>query len=431
MAAGPDGCPEIEEFAGAELAALTGQGTRAGEQMIRDAVTVRHRHPRPLGTATRRRGPSRGWRARWRSGALTAGLSQAQALWVDAETSPYATSLPPARFLDLLEAKIIEVDPLRPSSATSSGPTAVRPRRTQGRARAADAGGARTRRRRHLRRGGPRPARGGAGRAGRHRLRRRTSRQGAADPGEPCAGPRAAARRERRPSTPTSPTTCSRRRAGWMVDAGGQPLPGLPTATAQAPPAGAVEEGVDPELLARVLAALEQFDASRLDPLTVVHAALLGRHAERRFGTVRVEELGPWTMRQLQPWLSHPESPEQIQSRITVRPSSTPGPSSLSTGTRSPRGWPSSSRCGNLSRSSPTAWPRREERTRTTSSLPAGSPAADSTGQPRAAGQATSSIKTHGGWAAASGRRRGVLVAHATRSLAQGGRFRHAPPRPR
>ena len=45
VASGPEGCPEIEEYAGAELAALLGRSTASGEQLIRDAVTVRHRHP--------------------------------------------------------------------------------------------------------------------------------------------------------------------------------------------------------------------------------------------------------------------------------------------------------------------------------------------------------------------------------------------------
>src|SRR3712207_300484 len=42
---GPDGCPEIEEYAGAELEVLLGRSTTSGEQLLRDAVTVRHRHP--------------------------------------------------------------------------------------------------------------------------------------------------------------------------------------------------------------------------------------------------------------------------------------------------------------------------------------------------------------------------------------------------
>ena len=39
-------CPEIEEFAGAELASVSGLTPQAGERLIRDALLVRHRHPR-------------------------------------------------------------------------------------------------------------------------------------------------------------------------------------------------------------------------------------------------------------------------------------------------------------------------------------------------------------------------------------------------
>ena len=61
-----------------------------------------------------RSGPGRrrcGWPARSPGGASARGLDAAQAEWVDAETTPYITTLPPKRFLDLVEAKIIEADP--------------------------------------------------------------------------------------------------------------------------------------------------------------------------------------------------------------------------------------------------------------------------------------------------------------------------------
>jgi hypothetical protein len=38
-----DGCPEVAEYAAAELAALTGRSTAAGDQLISDAVAVRAR----------------------------------------------------------------------------------------------------------------------------------------------------------------------------------------------------------------------------------------------------------------------------------------------------------------------------------------------------------------------------------------------------
>src|SRR3954452_8018355 len=50
---GADGCPMMAEFAGAELAALLGRTTASGEQLVADAVNLRHRHPL-LWTAIRR-----------------------------------------------------------------------------------------------------------------------------------------------------------------------------------------------------------------------------------------------------------------------------------------------------------------------------------------------------------------------------------------
>src|SRR5689334_25275817 len=41
-----DDCPELEEFSGAELATLLGMTTQSGERLIRDALLIRHRHPR-------------------------------------------------------------------------------------------------------------------------------------------------------------------------------------------------------------------------------------------------------------------------------------------------------------------------------------------------------------------------------------------------
>ena len=317
--AGPDGCPEIDEFAGAELAALTGQGTRAGEQMVRDAVTVRHRHPQLWGRL--RRGEVRVWMARKVARRCAdAGLAQSQAQWVDAETSPYVASLPPARFFDLLEAKIIEVDPI-----------------------AAEQRDLERARQRYVH-AGPRDE---------HGLRTLVARAHAGDvtyvvvvldrlavvlaeQGDTGTADERRAKALRILANPARALTMllgapehadsdlgddvfPGGEAGWMVDAGGRPLPGLPTASTSAPTCGGVEEGVDPALLAQVLGALERFDVSRLDPVTVIHVHLALDTLERRFGTVRVEELGPWTARQLRTWLSHPESPGQIQSRITVR----------------------------------------------------------------------------------------------------------------
>lgn len=318
--AGPDGCPEIDEFAGAELAVLTGQGSRAGEQMVRDAVTVRHRHP---GLWSRlRRGEVRVWVAR-KVGrrCAEARLSQAQAQWVDAETTPYVASLPTARFLDLVEAKILEVDPVAAEQRDLD----------RGRQRFVHAGPRDEHGLRTL------VARAHAGDvtyvvAVLDRLAVVLAEQGDTGSADErrakalriLANPaRALALLLGAPECPDSDLADDVKpggEGGWMLDAGGQPLPGLPAGSSEPPTDGGPEEGLDPALLALVLEALERFDTRALDPVTVVHAHISADTLERRCGTVRTEELGPWTARQLREWLSHPESPDQIQSRITVRP---------------------------------------------------------------------------------------------------------------
>ena len=107
---GGDGCPEMSEFAGAELAALLGRSTGSGEALIVDAVTLRHRHPglwRGI-----REGRVRVWLA-IRAGRMctSAQLTQEQAHWVDEQTTPYVETLPPGRYLTLVAAKIVAVDP--------------------------------------------------------------------------------------------------------------------------------------------------------------------------------------------------------------------------------------------------------------------------------------------------------------------------------
>ncbi len=107
---GGDGCPEMSEFAGVELAALLGRTTGSGEELIVDAVTLRHRHPglwRGI-----REGRVRVWLA-IRAGRMctSAQLTQEQAHWVDDQTTPYVETLPPGRYLALVKAKIVAVDP--------------------------------------------------------------------------------------------------------------------------------------------------------------------------------------------------------------------------------------------------------------------------------------------------------------------------------
>ncbi|MGZ4534619.1 MAG: hypothetical protein ACXVXE_03690 [Nocardioidaceae bacterium] len=112
---GGHGTPQVAEFAAAELGVLMGVGYVAAETMLRDVLDLRHRHPllweALTGNAGRIGGP-RAWQARQVARRVHAvGLRRAQAHWVDAQTTPYLGSLPYNRFLDLLEAKIIEADP--------------------------------------------------------------------------------------------------------------------------------------------------------------------------------------------------------------------------------------------------------------------------------------------------------------------------------
>src|SRR5215213_8599647 len=107
---GPEGCPEIEEYAAAELAALLGRSTASGEQFVPDAVTVRHRHPQLW--AGIRDGKVPVWLARQVARRCArAELPPGPARWVDEQTARYVTTLPPKRFLDLVDAKIVEADP--------------------------------------------------------------------------------------------------------------------------------------------------------------------------------------------------------------------------------------------------------------------------------------------------------------------------------
>src|SRR4051794_27335915 len=74
--------PELDEFAGAELAALSGMATRTGEHLIRDALLVRHRHPVLWGRI--KDGTARVWVAsKVARRCAVAELSSTQTEWVD------------------------------------------------------------------------------------------------------------------------------------------------------------------------------------------------------------------------------------------------------------------------------------------------------------------------------------------------------------
>ncbi len=134
------------EFAAAELAPLAGVGIGTIEHKIRDAVDVRHRHPQ-LWQRTREAAACdapgadpalaasavRVWQARKIAYAChAAGLTLAQARWVDAVTTPRLGHCSFGQFCTELEAAIIHVDP--PAAAQREQAEAMRRYVTKGQA---------------------------------------------------------------------------------------------------------------------------------------------------------------------------------------------------------------------------------------------------------------------------------------------------------
>ena len=107
---GGDGTPDVAEFACAELGLLMGVGFIAASTLMRDAVDLRHRHPRMWSAL--RAGRARVWKARKVSQLVhAAGLSLDQARFVDEATTEYVDALTWSAFTRLVGAKIIEADP--------------------------------------------------------------------------------------------------------------------------------------------------------------------------------------------------------------------------------------------------------------------------------------------------------------------------------
>ncbi|MEO6266427.1 MAG: hypothetical protein ABIO66_07470 [Nocardioidaceae bacterium] len=107
---GGDGTPLVAEFACAELGVLMGTSPATAENLIRDALDLRHRHPRLW--AALAAGNGRVWKAR-KVAHLThdTRLTLDQARAVDAAVAPYVDSLPFGRLVALTKARIIEADP--------------------------------------------------------------------------------------------------------------------------------------------------------------------------------------------------------------------------------------------------------------------------------------------------------------------------------
>ena len=108
---GAPGTPRIMEFATAEFAALQGVGFISADNLVRDALNLRHHHPVMWRAVFA--GAARVWQAREVAKmAGVAGLSREQTHWLDTATTHRLASLPWGRFVKVVEAKIIEADPL-------------------------------------------------------------------------------------------------------------------------------------------------------------------------------------------------------------------------------------------------------------------------------------------------------------------------------
>ena len=106
---GGDGCPDVSEYAVHELGALRGTSTGTAEQLIADALDLRHRHPRLWNRV--RAGDVRAWQAVHVARSCHHLTQQAAGL-VDLAVSGHLGQLPWARFGRILQAAIIQADPI-------------------------------------------------------------------------------------------------------------------------------------------------------------------------------------------------------------------------------------------------------------------------------------------------------------------------------
>jgi hypothetical protein len=338
VAAGADGTPEIEEFAAAELAALLGVSTGTGGQLIADATNLRHRHPRAWATVPAGTAPV--WvlvQVARRCAAV--GLTVEQARWVDAQTTPYLATLPPHRFLKLVEAKIIAADP---DAAQERARQAALDRFV--RTGQTDEHGMKTL-----------VARASAGditvlvavvdrialiladQGGPHPLdaRRATALRILANPARALAMLTRATLdhadpRVENPALGEAESTCPGG-CDWRLNPDGtRTLQGI--LDFREPPAEAFDDDgpggsggadgslLDPVLLHEVIESLDAFDASALDPVSVFHVHLTDTTMLAGQGVVRVEEIGPLVLAAVREWVSHPICPDHVRHTVTLRP---------------------------------------------------------------------------------------------------------------
>ena len=106
---GGAGTPTVGDFAPAELGCALRISDGAADRLIGDALDLRHRLPQIWAAALAGRVPA--YQAR-RIAAATRHLSVEQAGWVDAQLAPSLGAVSCGRLETLLEAKIIEADPV-------------------------------------------------------------------------------------------------------------------------------------------------------------------------------------------------------------------------------------------------------------------------------------------------------------------------------
>lgn len=105
---GADGTPGVAEFAAAELGLLLGTSTGAAASLLRDALDLRHRHPR-LWTAVLT-GAVEDWAAR-KTARAAHELTLEAARGVDAACVAALTGLPFGRAMDVVAAAVLAADP--------------------------------------------------------------------------------------------------------------------------------------------------------------------------------------------------------------------------------------------------------------------------------------------------------------------------------
>ena len=105
---GGEGCPEVAEFAPAELGAALGMSTSAATSLMEDALALRHRLPRTWARVLA--GQVQAWRAR-RIAQASHPLIRAAADLVDAQVSAIAETVTPYRLDRIVEAAVMDADP--------------------------------------------------------------------------------------------------------------------------------------------------------------------------------------------------------------------------------------------------------------------------------------------------------------------------------